>query len=78
MVFGRSARIRQFVSKLVTFRGPTDLSVGEEGIEPSASRTRTERSTDDLHSGECPRRELNPHLTLRTGLLYPLSYEGAE
>ena len=22
----------------------------------------------------CPWRELNPHLTLRTGLLYPLSY----
>lgn len=23
----------------------------------------------------CPQRELNPHLSLRTGLLYPLSYE---
>jgi hypothetical protein len=24
----------------------------------------------------CPRRESNPHLILRTDLLYPLSYEG--
>ncbi len=24
----------------------------------------------------CPRRELNPHLILRTDLLYPLSYKG--
>jgi hypothetical protein len=26
----------------------------------------------------CPRRELNPYLTLRTGLLYPLSYRGMQ
>lgn len=24
----------------------------------------------------CPRRESNPHLTLRTGLFYPLNYQG--
>ena len=27
-------------------------------------------------SSRCPHEELNPNLSLRTGLLYPLSYEG--
>jgi hypothetical protein len=28
--------------------GKTSAQVGDEGIEPSASRTRSERSTDEL------------------------------
>jgi hypothetical protein len=64
--------------------------VGVKGLEPSTSASRTLRATNCATPREStgytlnfvvthswyPRRESNPHLTLRTGLLYPLSYEG--
>ena len=51
------------------------MCVGVKRIELSASRSRTERSTDDLHPVfVCPREESNLHWALRTGLFYPLNY----
>ena len=55
----------------------------ECGALPDELLARALRTDDTISNGRwlsskvwCPRRELNPHLLLRTEQLYPLSYKG--
>ena len=53
LLFSRSARTRiphQSEARCGASRGSAKNTVGAAGIEPTASRTRTERSTDELRS----------------------------